>query len=109
MFNLSSIVIWICKRFNREQINLIIKELNKILKDPNSEIQPKDTFKEDHPNYRKFDVDPGLERERRRQHKKDKKLKNDVNQRCNIDLLQPMLQFCTAFKSHLKSFMFAFR
>jgi hypothetical protein len=58
MFNLSSIVIWICKRFNREQINLIIKELNKILKDPSSEIQPKDTFKEDHPNYRKFDVDP---------------------------------------------------
>jgi len=58
MFNLSSIVIWICKKFNRAQIGLIIKELNKILKDPNSEIHPKDTFKEDHPNYRKFDVDP---------------------------------------------------
>jgi hypothetical protein len=58
MFNLSSIVIWICKKFSRVQINLIIDELSKILKDPNSEIQPKDTFKEDHPNYRKFKVDP---------------------------------------------------
>jgi hypothetical protein len=58
MFNLSRVVVWICKRFNREQINLIIKELSKILKDPNSEIQPRDSFKEDHPNYRKFDVDP---------------------------------------------------
>ena len=58
MFNLSRVVVWICKRFNREQINLIIEELKKILKDPNSEVQPKDTFKEDNPNYRKFDVDP---------------------------------------------------
>jgi len=58
MFNLSRVVVWICKRFNREQINLIINELSKILKDPNSEIQPQDSFKEDHPNYRKFDVDP---------------------------------------------------
>ena len=39
-------------------MKLIIGELNKILKDPNSEIQPKDTFKEDHPNYRNFEVDP---------------------------------------------------
>jgi hypothetical protein len=58
MFNLSRVVIWICKRFDREQINLIVEELKKILKDPNAEIQPKDTFKEDNPNYRKFDVDP---------------------------------------------------
>lgn len=58
MFNLSRIVVWICKRFNREQIKLIIQELSSILKDPNSEIQPKDTFKEDHPNYRDFHVDP---------------------------------------------------
>ena len=58
MFNLSRIVVWICKKFNREQIKLIIGELNTVLKDPNAEVQPKDTFKEDHPNYRNFEVDP---------------------------------------------------
>jgi len=58
MLNLSRVVIWICKRFNREQIKLIIEELKNVLKYPDSEIQPRDTFKEDNPNYRKFDVDP---------------------------------------------------
>ena len=58
MFNLSRIVIWLCKKFNREQLQVIIGELNTILDDPNAEVQPKDTFKEDHPNYRGFDVDP---------------------------------------------------
>ena len=58
MFNLSKIVIWMCKRFNRDQIKQIIGELDKIIKDPNSDPQPKDTFKEDNPNYRKFEVDP---------------------------------------------------
>ena len=56
--NVVKFVIWICKHFNREQVKVISDKLLEILKDPNSEIQPKDTFKEDHPNYRKFDVDP---------------------------------------------------
>ena len=73
MFNLSKIVIWICKRFNREQVKLIIGELNKILKDPNSEIQPKDTFKEDHPNYRNFEVDPNPPLKKKPSKKKRKK------------------------------------
>ena len=73
MFNLSKIVVWICKRFNREQVKLIIGELNKILKDPNSEIQPKDTFKEDHPNYRNFEVDPNPPLKKKPNKKKRKK------------------------------------
>lgn len=73
MFNLSKIVIWICKRFNREQVKLIIGELNKILKDPNSEIKPKDTFKEDHPNYRNFEVDPNPPLKKKSSKKKRKK------------------------------------
>ena len=73
MFNLSRIVIWICKRFNREQINQIIGELSGILKDPNSEIQPKDTFKEDHPNYRNFEVDPNPPLKEKPEKKKRKK------------------------------------
>jgi hypothetical protein len=73
MFNLSKVVIWICKRFNREQVKLIIGELSKILKDPNSEIQPKDTFKEDHPNYRNFEVDPNPPLKKNPRKKKRKK------------------------------------
>jgi len=59
MYNsLSKLIIWICKRFTRDQIEKIIAGLVTILKDPNAEFQPKDTFKENHPNYRKFEVDP---------------------------------------------------
>jgi hypothetical protein len=73
MFNLSRIVVWICKRFNREQIKLIIQELAKILKDPNGEIQPKDNFKEEHPNYRFFYVDPEPPKKKKPKKKKRKK------------------------------------
>ena len=58
MFNVTRLIIWICRKFNREQIQLIIENLTGVLEDPNSEIQPKDTFKEGHPHYRDFDVDP---------------------------------------------------
>ncbi|UCH95155.1 MAG: hypothetical protein JSV88_33600 [Candidatus Aminicenantes bacterium] len=50
-------VIWMCKKFNRTQLELIVTELLNVLYDPNSEIQPKDQFKEDHPNYRNYYVD----------------------------------------------------
>ena len=51
-------VIWICSKFNREQIEQIIKDLQEILTNRNPEIKPKDDFKEKHPNYRDFSVDP---------------------------------------------------
>ncbi len=58
MYNISRLIIWICKRFTREQIERIIQELVRILKDSNSEIKPRDKFKEEHPHYREFYVDP---------------------------------------------------
>lgn len=73
MFNISKIIIWICKRFNREQVTLIIEELSRILKDPNSEIQPKDSFREDHPNYRNYEVDPNPPLKKNPRKKKGKK------------------------------------
>ena len=51
-------VVWICKHFNREQILRLIEELMLILEDKHSKLQPKDEFKEKHPNYRAFDTDP---------------------------------------------------
>ncbi len=54
----SRFVIWICSKFTRQQIELIVQELSDILKNRNPEVKPKDAFKEDHPNYRDFSVDP---------------------------------------------------
>ena len=59
MNQISRFVIWICARFNREQIELIVKELSNILKSKQDfPTKPKDAFKEQHPNYREYNVDP---------------------------------------------------
>lgn len=58
MDRVSRFVIWICSKFNREQIERITKDLQEILTNRNPEIKPKDNFKEKHPNYREFSVDP---------------------------------------------------
>jgi hypothetical protein len=58
MNQISRFVIWICARFNREQIELIVKELSSILKcKKDFPTRPKDAFKEQYPNYREFTVD----------------------------------------------------
>jgi len=57
MYKISRFVIWICKKFNRTQIEHIVSSLIDVLYDPNSEIKPKDQFKEEHPNYRNYYVD----------------------------------------------------
>ena len=51
-------VVWICKRFNREEILEIVDQLVNILNNQNPDIKPKDDFKNKHPNYRDFSTDP---------------------------------------------------
>ncbi len=59
MDQISRFVVWICSRFNREQIEKIIKELSDVLRSRQEfPTRPKDAFKEQHPNYREFTVDP---------------------------------------------------
>jgi plasmid stabilization system protein ParE len=59
MDQISRFVVWICSRFNREQIEKIIKELSDVLKSRREfPSKPKDAFKDQHPNYRQFTVDP---------------------------------------------------
>jgi hypothetical protein len=58
MDRVSRFVVWICSKFNREQIERIVKDLNEILANRNPGIKPKDDFKEKHPNYQEFSVDP---------------------------------------------------
>lgn len=50
--------IWICSKFTRTQIEELVKELRDILDDRNPEVKPRDDFKEKHPHWRNFFVDP---------------------------------------------------
>jgi hypothetical protein len=50
-------VIWICSKFTRQEIEEIIQGLLDVLANRNTEVKPKDDFKEKHPNYRDFFVD----------------------------------------------------
>jgi transposase-like protein len=58
MNKINRFIIWICSKFTRNEIELIIIGLSDILDNRNPNIKPKDDFKEKHPNYRNFYVDP---------------------------------------------------
>jgi hypothetical protein len=61
MSNLSRIarfVVWICSKFTKTEIEQIVVGLSDVLANRNPEVRPKDDFKEKHPNYRSFIVDP---------------------------------------------------
>ena len=58
MDRISRFVVWVCSKFTREQIERIVRDLTDILQNRNPEIKPRDDFREKHPNYRKFVVDP---------------------------------------------------
>jgi hypothetical protein len=51
-------VIWICSKFTKTEIEQIVVGLSDVLEHRNPEVKPKDDFKEKHPNYRNFIVDP---------------------------------------------------
>jgi hypothetical protein len=55
---ISRFVIWICSKFTRDQIIMIVKELSAVLANRDPNIKPRDDFKEKHPNYSNFTVDP---------------------------------------------------
>jgi len=45
MDRISRFVVWICSKFDREQILRIIEELQEILANKNPNVKPKDDFK----------------------------------------------------------------
>ncbi len=57
MSAISRFVIWICRKFNRDQVEKIVEELSAILKNPGSSIQPREDSDENYPNYRDFHPD----------------------------------------------------
>jgi len=58
MSKVARFVIWICSKFTKAEIEQIIFGLSDVLQDRNPDVKPKDDFKEKHPNYRDFTVDP---------------------------------------------------
>jgi hypothetical protein len=56
--NIKRFIIWLCSKFTKNELEQIVDELKIILSSKNYEIKPKDNFKEQHPNYRNFSVDP---------------------------------------------------
>jgi hypothetical protein len=59
MDQISRFVIWLCSKFSREQLELIVQELSDMLQGRKEfPVNPKDAFREKHPNYRAFTVDP---------------------------------------------------
>ena len=58
MHKIARFIIWICSKFTRSEIEQIITGLVDVLRNRNPEVKPRDDFKEKHPNYRNFSVDP---------------------------------------------------
>lgn len=58
MSKIARFVIWICSKFTHAEVEQIIAGLSNVLANRNPEIKLKDDFKEKHPNYRVFSVDP---------------------------------------------------
>ena len=58
MSKIARFVIWICSKFTRKEIEQIINGLLDVINNRNPEVKPKDDFKEKHPNYRNFSVNP---------------------------------------------------
>jgi hypothetical protein len=51
-------VVWLCSKFTKNEIEQIVVGLSDVLENRNPDVKPKDDFKEKHPNYRNFIVDP---------------------------------------------------
>ena len=58
MKRIDRFVLWLCSKFTRSEIEQIIQGLSDVLANRNPDVKPKDDFKEKHPNYRSFFVDP---------------------------------------------------
>lgn len=58
MTKIARFVLWLCKNFTRQELQQIILELQKILAEREPEVKPRDAFRQEHPHYRDFYVDP---------------------------------------------------
>jgi transposase-like protein len=53
-----SFVRWLCRKLNRDQLLTAAAIILEVLNDERDDLRPRDDFKDKHPQYRKFEVDP---------------------------------------------------
>jgi hypothetical protein len=58
MGNIPRLVLWLCRKFTREDLQELVNQLQEILAGRQPEPQPRDDFRQQHPHYRDFSVDP---------------------------------------------------
>ena len=58
MNKIARFVVWLCSKFTRQELEQIITELQTVLAQRDPEVKPRDDFREQHPHYRDFYVDP---------------------------------------------------
>jgi len=58
MSKIPRLVLWLCRKFTRRDLQELVEELQQVLAGREPEIQPRDDFRQQHPHYRDFYVDP---------------------------------------------------
>jgi putative transposase len=58
MGSIPRLVLWLCRKFTRQDLQELVTELQEILAGRQPEPQPRDDFRQQHPHYRDFYVDP---------------------------------------------------
>jgi len=51
-------VLWLCRKFTRQDLQDLVEQLQQVLAGHEPEIHPRDDFRQQHPHYRDFYVDP---------------------------------------------------
>ena len=58
MGKITRLVLWLCKKFTRQDLEDLVAQLQQVLAGREPELQPRDDFRQQHPHYRDFYVDP---------------------------------------------------
>jgi len=58
MGKITRLVLWLCRKFTRQDLRDLVEQLQQVLAGGQPEIQPRDDFRQQHPHYRDFYVDP---------------------------------------------------
>lgn len=58
MSKIPRLVLWLCRKFTRSDLEALVQQLQQVLAGREPEIHPRDDFRQQHPHYRDFYVDP---------------------------------------------------
>ncbi|MGH9345527.1 MAG: hypothetical protein ACRD19_17405, partial [Terriglobia bacterium] len=58
MSTITRLVLWLCRKFTRSDLQDLIEQLQQVLAGHEPEVHPRDDFRQQHPHYRDFYVDP---------------------------------------------------